>query len=216
MGDVDDPDRSALGLKAAAAYYHAPAAFARRLRKDLRFRPSAPSRWASFRPWLAFGAAFACGALITWAVTFLATPVTESLLPRELVASHVRSLMEAHLTDVASTDQHTVKPWFAGKLDFSPPVVTNTAAGFTLVGGRLDYIGQRPVAALVYRVRGHLINVFIWPSSSEEAPLQTLTQQGYELVHLARRRMNYWLVSDLNRSELTGFAEALANAAPQD
>jgi anti-sigma factor RsiW len=214
MDDADDPGR--LGLKDSASYYRAPATFARRLRKNLRASTSAPPRLIVTRRWWAFAASFACGAVLAWAVTYGQKSATESQLAHELVAGHVRSLMESHLTDVASTDQHTVKPWFAGKLDFSPPVVTDAAAGFTLVGGRMDYVGQRPVAALVYRVRGHLINVFIWPASNEDEALQSVTQQGYELVHLVRQRMNYWLVSDLNRSELSGFADALAKAAAQN
>lgn len=215
MADAHDPDQLAFGLKDSATYYRAPAAFSRRLRRSLRSSAPAPTRWVAARGWLALAASFACGALLSWALTFTQKTTTEAELPRELVASHIRSLMAGHLADVASTDAHTVKPWFAGKLDFSPPVVTDAAAGFTLVGGRLDYVGQRSVAALVYRVRGHLINVFIWPSASPTEPLQTMSRQGYELVHLGREHMDYWLVSDLNRSELTGFAEALANAAPQ-
>jgi len=215
MNEADDLQR--LGLKDAANYYRAPPALARRLHRSLRTGAAAvePRRTLIAPRWWGFALSFACGVLLTWGVSFTQRPAGEPQIAREVVASHVRALMEAHLTDVASTDQHTVKPWFAGKLDFSPPVVTNTAAGFTLVGGRLDYVAQRPVAALVYRVRGHLINVFVWPAATEQEPMQSVTQQGYELVHFARVHMNYWLVSDLNRSELSGFAEALANAVAQ-
>ncbi len=213
MSGPEDLER--LALKDAVTYYRAPSPFARRLRKTLRASDTERRRPFLAGHWWGFAASFACGALLAWGVTFTHKVNDDSQLTSELVGSHVRALMENHLTDVASTDQHTVKPWFAGKLDFSPPVVANAAAGFTLVGGRLDYVDKRPVAALVYKVRGHLINVFVWPSTQDDQSLQSGTQQGYELVHFRRAHMNYWLVSDLNRSELTGFAEALANAAAQ-
>jgi anti-sigma factor RsiW len=129
---------------------------------------------------------------------------------REVVSSHIRSLMASHLTDIASTDQHTVKPWFSGKLDFSPPVTDLAAAGYPLIGGRLDYLNGRPVAALVYQRRKHWINVFTWPderASNRETPART--RQGYHVVHEARGGNIYWIVSDLNPTELTDFARLL-------
>jgi mycothiol system anti-sigma-R factor len=122
----------------------------------------------------------------------------------EVLASHLRSLMGEHLTDVTSTDQHTVKPWFAGKLDFSPPVPRLDDTGFRLLGGRLDYVGGRPVAALVYARREHRINVFCWPESpaaGEQAP-QVVTERGYQLVHWSHGGLTRWAVSDLNAAEL--------------
>jgi anti-sigma factor RsiW len=118
--------------------------------------------------------------------------------------------MASHLMDVASTDQHTVKPWFNGKLDFSPPVTDLSTSGFPLIGGRLDYLRGRPVAALVYQRRKHLINVFAWPDegalSSETRPR---TQQGYHVIHATHAGMAYWIVSDLNSEELSTFAQLL-------
>jgi anti-sigma factor RsiW len=128
----------------------------------------------------------------------------------EVVSSHVRSLMASHLMDVVSTDQHTVKPWFNGKLDFSPPVTDLAASGYPLIGGRLDYLRGRAVAALVYQRRKHFINVFTWPdegvADSEASPR---THQGYHVVHETHGGMAYWIVSDLNPEELSAFARML-------
>jgi anti-sigma factor (TIGR02949 family) len=127
----------------------------------------------------------------------------------DVVDSHVRSLMAEHLFDVRSTDQHTVKPWFLGKLDFSPPVVDLASAGFPLVGGRLDYVSGRPAAALVYERQKHTINVFICPTSEIRLGMTERSLRGFHVRHWVRDGMAFWVVADLNDAELTEFARAL-------
>lgn len=140
-------------------------------------------------------------------------PSSDQLLAQEVLASHVRSLMASHLTDVPSSDQHTVKPWFDGKLDFAPPVEDLSAQGFPLVGGRLDYLADRPVAALVYQRRKHFINLFIWPSA-EPSTQTAVMRQGYNLIHWSRSGMNYWAASDLNYQELSDFVRLVQDRLP--
>jgi anti-sigma factor RsiW len=126
------------------------------------------------------------------------------------VASHVRSLQPGHLMDVESTDQHTVKPWFNGKIDFSPPVKDFAADGFPLIGGRLDYVDQRPAAALVYQRQKHLINVYVWPEAEkEDTAARVVSKQGYNIVFWQRGGMYFCAVSDLNSAELQQFARML-------
>jgi anti-sigma factor RsiW len=159
--------------------------------------------------WLALAAAIVLAAII--AANFLPRlrqPASDQFLATQLIASHVRSLMATHLTDVASSDQHTVKPWMDTKLDFAAPVVDLSSEGFPLIGGRLDYLDNRPVAALVYGRRKHFINLFVWPETPGEtkAP-KTITRDGYQLLHWADSDFNYWAVSDVNLSDLQLFKQ---------
>src|SRR5262249_22819179 len=127
-----------------------------------------------------------------------------------VLAGHIRSLQADHLVDVPSSDRHTVKPWFQGRLDFAPPVPDLSELGWTLIGGRLDYVDGRPVAALVYRRRMHNINVFLWPRSGAASDtIKGEDAQGYSVLHWDGADMAYWVVSDMNRLELYDFAQSL-------
>ena len=161
--------------------------------------------------WLAVAAAILVVFAMSWRIgPGLVRNANSDLLAQEIVSSHIRSLQPDHLYDVKSTDQHTVKPWFNGKLDFSPPVRDLAEDGYPLVGGRLDYVDHRAVAALVYQRRQHLINVFIWPEAkgTEEA-LTTKSVQGYNMIPWEGGGMYQCAVSDLNKGELEKFTELL-------
>jgi anti-sigma factor RsiW len=133
------------------------------------------------------------------------------LVAQEIVASHIRSLQPGHLMDVVSTDQHTVKPWFDGKLDFSPPVRDLAEQGYPLIGGRLDYVGGRDVAALVYQLRKHYINVFVWPDDGNKAELpQSLSTQGYNVICESGGGMRSCGVTDANADDLRQFMQLLS------
>ena len=171
-----------------------------------------PMRWRIWWTFASVAASLAVIALITWRLGPVASRHSQDdLMTQEVLASHVRSLMADHLTDVPSSDQHAVKPWFNGKLDFSPPVKDLTDHGFPLVGGRQDYLGDRPVAALVYRRQQHYINLFLWPTGPTrlDANQKTLTRHGYNLIHWSGSGMAYWVVSDLNAGELEDFVRLI-------
>lgn len=153
------------------------------------------------------GIAFSAMALAASLVLFVSSQNPAPSLDEEIVAGHVRSLLASHLTDVVSSDQHTVKPWFLGKLDFAPPVVDLSKKDFPLIGGRLDYIGGRVVAAIVYKRRGHVINLFVWPAGKLQAVPETA--EGYHLLSWTRGGFSYAAVSDLNPEELRDFKSAL-------
>src|SRR5690348_3006065 len=127
----------------------------------------------------------------------------------EVLASHVRSLMPDHLTDVRSSDQHNVKPWFNGRLDYSPTVPRLDEQGFPLIGGRLDYVGDRPVAVVVYGRRQHMINVYSWPTRAPDSPVASEARNGYNMLHWRSGGTERWVISDLNAGELRGFANLL-------
>jgi mycothiol system anti-sigma-R factor len=194
-----------------AVYYPAPANLRDRLKLAIRSEAGemeAEPKSGFFTAWRKRPMAFsglAASLLLIIGSLFLIFPSGASRgQVDELIGSHVRSLEADHLLDVASTDQHTVKPWFAGKLDFSPPVLDLAAEGYPLIGGRLDYLGQQKVAALIYRRNKHVINLFIWPG---EGASQTQTGRGINLIRFECKGMICWAVSDLNAGELQQFAD---------
>jgi anti-sigma factor RsiW len=197
---VSAPDRLLARLDAALSAKTAPVSprpRARRLRLDRAF-------WG-------YGGASAAVAAVAAAVVLIAAPALQTAdVEHQIVASHVRSQLAGHLIDVASSDQHMVKPWFNGKVDFAPPVVDLADQGFPIVGGRLDYIDKRRVAAIVYRRGHHLINLFIWPDRGRaRAPEESTPGEGYTLLHWARGGMTYWAVSDVAEPDLRAFCRLL-------
>jgi len=170
------------------------------------FRPKIRKPWIRWMPALATAAALM---LVIAFFVFRSQPSNDDLIANELVSDHVRSMMVDHLADVPSTDQHTVKPWFDGKLDYSPPVTDLASQGFPLTGGRLDYAAGRPIAALVYQRRLHPINLFVFPTTEADSRPKTSTRQGFNVVHWTRQGMTFWAVSDLNPDELQQFAGML-------
>lgn len=210
-------------MRNSSLYYQAPAELRVRIHQAMgefsgqeSKRPveklSKPSWWQ--QPTLAWAfAAFACGAVLLVLTSSIWMPrIGENsrapLLAQEVLDSHVRSLMADHLFDVPSSDHHTVKPWFDGKLDFSPPVPNLDSQGFVLAGGRLDYLEGRPVAAVVYRRRQHVINLFMWPESRETST-KTEMHNGYNMIHWSSGGTAYWAVSDLNQQELQEFVSLI-------
>ena len=200
-------------LRRDADYHRAPPELRERLRFALRAETKGAARPRLLWPgrWNTGLAVAATVVLSVSAALFIALPTPQDRLENDIVSSHVRSLMANHLSDVASSDQHTVKPWFNGKLDYSPPVNDLTSQGFPLIGGRLDYLDGRPVAALVYRHRQHMINLFVWPGAgAHERKPQALSRQGYHLLRWTQGGMEFWAVSDLNETELTKFADEIS------
>jgi anti-sigma factor RsiW len=201
-------------LKDDAFRFEAPAALKEKIRRAIPApTPSRSNGYQSRRgAWVARAARFAVpmaiGAMLALIIApRTMAPMVDQQVANEVVAGHVRSLMATHLMDVASTDQHTVKPWFNGKLDFSPPVNDFVKDGFPLVGGRLDYIEGRPVAALVYQHGKHVINVFMWPTTGTATSAERIeTEHGYHVEQMTVAGMNCWIVSDLNQLELDKFA----------
>jgi anti-sigma factor RsiW len=201
-------DRESLGrLIRRAPYYTAPARLKARL-PHARTRALWPSRglaWAA----AALLVASLTGSMLLWSRS-ARTPNSVDTVAEAIVDSHVRALMGEHLFDVRSTDQHTVKPWFLGKLDFSPPVDDLARLGFPLVGGRLDYVAGRPAAALVYKRAQHTINLFVWPEEpANVGPSGARSIRGFHVRHWTHAGMSFWAVSDLNDTELDQFARAL-------
>ena len=205
-------------LRAGLARYPAPDVLKARIRAALvqtSAEVSAPPRRARLYWGVRWPSAIAAAALVAVLSSALTLSVTQrrpagDAVQSELLASHIRSLMPGHLTDVASNDQHNVKPWFNGRVDLSPAVPRLDSLGFPLVGGRIDYIDGRSVAVIVYTRRQHVINVYAWPTQSANETPVTTSSHGYNLLRLPRNGEELWIVSDLNRAELSDFARLLA------
>jgi len=197
-------------VKAHAPYYPAPDVLVQRIFSDPRLQTTPTKRFLerlrnTSRTW--FAPVFSGMALAMAAVLYVATPSSEQPWIDEAVSSHVRSLMAEHLNDVASSDRHTVKPWFMGKLDFSPPVFDYSPQGYPLLGGRLDYLQHQTTAALSYGHAKHIINVFILPTTETDKPRQDISSRGYNIVSWQRNHMRFIVVSDLEKGELEAFSQ---------
>jgi anti-sigma factor RsiW len=201
------------GIRQSAPIYRAPEALQSRIRLALRAEGGATAPVGSRAPgWLAYAASILLAVAVGSGGTLLITGERqEDAVANELIDSHLRSLLGSHLTDVASSDQHTVKPWFAGRSDVAPPAVDLAGAGFPLVGGRLDLIAGKPVPALVYRRRQHVINVFVLPASRGDLST-TISRRGYSLRHWEEGDLGFWAVSDAASAELAQF-ESVFRAA---
>lgn len=203
------------GIRRHADYHHgAPRELAGRIRARLYSEPKPRWQWPQFGRWLPMGVAAALAAVISWtaAIQYASAPA-DPMLAEQVIAGHARAIVTNHLMEVASSDQHTVKPWLSSKLDYSLAVPDLANAGFPLAGGRLDYLDKRPVAALVYRSRQHVIDLFVWPDAkSGDAQPQALAKQGYNVLWWREAGMNYWAISDVNASDLKAFSEAYASA----
>ncbi len=207
-------------IAAAAPYFKAPGILRSRIAAAASLQSAADTpakppvlRW-QWKIALAMAVCFLLGFFASLFVEIAPPPAARNVLVAELASSHIRSLLADHLMDVASTDQHTVKQWFDGKLDFAPPVSDFAGQGYPLAGGRLDYIGGRTVAVLVYKKQKHFINLFIWPSAAgDESRKLTATKNGYNLVNWNHSGMSFWAVSDVNQKDLAEFAKLVTDQA---
>ena len=205
-------------ISAAALKEPAPAHLRSRIEASLAV-PATPSTTALFRPSRrGFFGGFALGSALSAAVaaSLVLTVMRDNqqqVVANEVVSAHIRSLQAGHLMDVETSDQHTVKPWFNGRVDVAPPVVDLTAEGFTLLGGRLDYIDGQPVAAIVYQRRKHLINLFVAQRlGAKRGGALSQSIQGYNVRHWSQDGLDFWAVSDLVGDELDEFVQKIEAA----
>jgi anti-sigma factor RsiW len=196
-------------VRESAPRYQAPETLRRAIRAGLgvTIRAQAPAVTKPQRGWWRDGASFVFGTAMAACIALLVIAPAQRDLLDDVISSHVRALQPGHLEDVVSTDQHTVKPWFDGRVDFAPPVKDLAAKQFPLLGGRLDYLDDRPVAALVYGSDKHLIDLYVWPSGGNDvAPSpRAAARNGYNTVRWRENGMDFWAVSDLEPAKLKDF-----------
>ncbi|OWT77638.1 anti-sigma factor [Achromobacter sp. HZ28] len=199
-------------LRQADLRVAAPAELVRRVTEALPagLAPRPARRSSAWAPWALSLASVA--ALAVSMALYLQVPSDEQRLAQELAGNNIRSMQVDHLFDVASTDQHTVKPWFGGKLDFAPPVVDLAAQGYPLKGGRVDYLDGQRVAVMIYRDKLHPISLFVWPGGAEAAAPRFEERLGYRLAHWRAAGMNYWAITDAGAGDLQGFVSLMNKA----
>jgi anti-sigma factor RsiW len=199
-----------LAIRSAELWFDAPSDLESRVRTSLgRTNKSNAKPFLLSWRWAIAGASVAATMILALSIALISNGQRGDLVAQDLLSSHKRSLMPGHTFDVPSTDQHTVKPWFNGKVDFSPPVKDLSGLGFSLMGGRLDYVADRPVAVLVYTRGLHTINLYIWPSNTgANASEEATARQGYNMIHWTKEGMTFWALSDLNPAELRDFVKA--------
>lgn len=207
----------ALKQAAHSAYFRAPDGLQESVLAAVRASEPIPQNVMARRAprfWITTGLGLAAGVLLGFfAGQIRVRDASEQSLLAALTDSHVRSLVGTHLTDVISSDQHTVRPWFEGKLDFAPPVADLSGQGFLLVGGRAEYIDGRSAAALVYERRKHFINLFVWPAAAGSQEMKgEKPQRGYNIVRWRAGGMNYSAVSEIAEDDLRKFAAAFSDA----
>jgi len=207
----EEADREiSAAIRDHADYHSAPASLASDILSALPTVPDEAPRRPRWQVWIAQAAAMAGVAFVTWAATMgYLRPGEEDRLATEILASHVRATLGKRLYDVASSDQHTVKPWLSARLAYSPPVADLSLHGIELLGARLDHVGGQPVAVLVYKRRLHVVEAYVWPLRGRAAEL-TRMRDGFNIERFAAGEMEFWLVSDLNRNELRDFAQLMA------
>jgi anti-sigma factor RsiW len=169
----------------------------------------ARARWQQWLAWRPLATSLAAAALVVVVAHTALQPSRDAALGDEVIASHVRATLGQRLVDVESSDHHTVKPWLSARLDFSPPVRDMAGSGSPLVGGRMDYVGGRPVAVLVYKHGAHWVDSYVWPASGPDETQALSSQRGFQLAHWRRDGMAHWVVSDLGADEFQALVNAL-------
>jgi anti-sigma factor RsiW len=219
--ELEELEAMRTALRTRLPYHRAPPALAARIGAALPREPSPAVAARAARPWFrvpawGFAGSGLAGALAGVALTVLVLgnrPDTGDALVQGVIGSHVRSLMADHLTDVQTSDQHTVKPWLSARLPVSPAVPQLGSSGFPLVGGRMDYIDGHQAAAVVYRHNKHVINLFAWATSQPDAGFRSEQEQGFNVVQWRHGGLAYYAVSDLELDELQKFAHEIADSA---